>query len=283
MADFLTLPAEGEIPDEAASQDVIAFHPQGNRPPLFLIQTWKKEMVNIQRLAHHLGPEQPIFSVNPPHGDNREDFPRRDSTWSDYALEKLDRIGHPGTWRLGGWSFGGTLSLGVAQRLMDREEKVENVILYDAIFPGLSRSSHRNRKSHPIHRIASNVTEYYERPEAERKEALNRMMSGWKRRLTGTEEKWVTERKNRMDFLHRAIHVAYLNYEEFAFDGAVNLLWTDETFKKAQDLTLGWHRLLRGPFSAQRIAEGHVEMWHEPHVERVARATRTILDEHNLE
>ena len=278
MPDFFTLHVDGDIPDEAASQDVIAFNPQGHRPPLFLIQTWKKEIRNIQRIARHLGSDQPLFSINPPHGETREDFPRRDSTWSDYALEKLDQIGHSGPWHVGGWSFGGTLSLGVAQRLIDRNEKVENVILYDAIFPGLSRSSHRNRKSHPIHRIASTINDYYERPEAERKENLNRMLSGWKRRLTGAEEKWVKERKDRMDFLHRAIHVAYLNYQEFEYGGVVDLLWTDETLKKAQDLTLGWHGLLRGPFTSQRIAEGHVEMWHEPHIEHVANATRAILD-----
>ncbi|MEE3328023.1 MAG: thioesterase domain-containing protein [Myxococcota bacterium] len=277
MAEFYTVHAEGDIPVEAELSDVIGFNTEGSQPPLFLVQTWKKETVNIQRLARHLGPDQPVFSVNPPRGETRDDFPRRDSNWSEYALERLDRLGHAGTWRIGGWSFGGTLSLGVAQRLLDRGEKVENVILFDAIFPGLSRSSRRNRKSHPIHRIASSISDYYDRPDQERKEALNRMLSGWKRRLVGTEEKWVADRKKRMDLLHRAIHVAYLNYQEFKFHGPVNLLWTDETFKKAQDLSLGWHPHLRGPFSSQRIAAGHVEMWHEPDIQRVASVTRSIL------
>ena len=278
MSDFYTVQAAGDIPDEANSQDVVAFNTQGHRPPLFLIQTWKNEIQNIQRMALHVGPDQPVFAVNPPRGENREDFPRRDPAWSDYALEKLDQIGHSGPWHLGGWSFGGTLSLGVAQRLIDRNEKVENVILYDAIFPGLSRSSRRNRKSHPIHRIARSINDYYERPEKDRQENLNRMISGWKRRLTGTEEKWVAERKDRMDLLHRAIHVAYLNYQGLEFGGVVDLLWTDETLKKAQDLTLGWHGLLRGAFTSQRIAEGHVEMWHEPSIVHVAQATLAILD-----
>ena len=278
MADFYTVPVEGQITQEARSADLIAFNPHGVLNPVFIIQTWKDEILNLQRLARHLGPDQPIFSVNPPRGETREDFPRRDSVWSDYALERLDRLGHNGPWRIGGWSFGGTLCLRIAQHLMDRGETVETVILYDSLYPGLSRSSRHNRKSNPIHRVASTINDYYDRPAEAREKARRKMISGWKRRLTLGEGKWASSRSKRMTLLHRAIHVAYLNYQGFEFSAPVDLLWTDQTMKETRDLTLGWRSLVRGPFSSQRVAERHVEMWDEPDIQQVADATRSILN-----
>lgn len=283
VADFYTVQVEGDIPDQARSSDLIAFNPDGRRAPLFLIQTWKDEILNLQRLAFHLGADQPIFSVNPPRGEKREDFPRRDSVWSEYALQRLDRLGHDAAWRIGGWSFGGALALGVSQRLMDRGEKIETVILYDALFPGLSRSSRHNRKSNPIHRVASSINDYFDRPKNDRKKAFDRMIAGWKRSLMRTEGKWASQKKAQMDLLHRAIHVAYLNYQGFEFDAPVNLLWTDQTMKETRDLTLGWRTLIRGPFSSQRVAASHVGMWSEPSIEGVARATEAILSQASTE
>ena len=277
MSSVFVLSVDGEIPEDAISSDLIGLNTEGSRPPLFLIQTWDKEILNIQRLARFLGPDQPVFSVNPPRGQRREDFPRRDSTWSRYAIERLDRLKHTGPWRIGGWSFGGALALCTAKLLLDRGQKIESVILFDTIFPGLSRSSNRKREKNPIHRIASSVNAYYDRPPEERREVLSKTLAAWKSKLGGGEEKWVTKKKGRMGFLHRAIHVAYLNYEEFEFDGPVALFWTEETMKKANDLSLGWHRYLRGPFVSQKVAESHVQMWDEPHIERVAEAFTNYL------
>mgnify|MGYP001239970328 CR=1 FL=1 len=271
------LAVDEDIPDEALASDLIGFNTEGSQSPLFLIQTWDKEIFHVQRLARYLGPDQPVFSVNPPRGQRREDFPRRDSTWSQYALERLDRLGHTGPWRIGGWSFGGALSLRIAKLLLGRGEQIESVILFDAVFPGLSRSSNRKRQKNPIHRIASSVNDYYDRPQEERKAAFNQRLAVLKRRLRGGEEKWRAERRGRMGLLQRAIHVAFLNYEEFEFEGPVALFWTSETMKKNNDLSLGWHRYLRGPFFSQWVAEGHVEMWHEPHIERVAEACEIFL------
>ena len=271
-----SLSVEEEIPDEALAADLVGFNVHGSQWPFFLVQTYT-EIRHIQGLAYLLGPEQPVVAVNPPRGELREDFPRRDIAWSNYALERLDRLGYQGPWRLGGWSFGGAIALRLGKLLADNGQDVQSVVLFDTVCPDLSRSARRLRPSNPIHRLAKSVNEYFERPEEEGVDTLKKLVAAGRKRLGGSKKKRLVQRRDQMGFLQRAIHVAYLNYERFEFRGPVALLWTDETMKAKRDLSLGWHEYIRGPFFSQRVGEGHTEMWMEPHVQQVAQACEFFL------
>ena len=267
------LDVEKEIPDEAFASDLIGFNLSGRQLPLFLIQT-TVDISIIQGLARLLGPEQPVVAVNPPRGQKREDFPRRALAWSHYAMERLNRLGHPGPWRVGGWSFGGAIALRLAKLLVDSGEEVQSVVLFDTVCPDLSPSAHRNYIANPIHRIATRVNEFYDRPEEER--TFRRILAAVKRRLDGSMQRRNQDRRDQMGLLTRAIHVAYLNYAKFEIDAPVALLWTEKTMQDRKDLGLGWQGYFRGPFFSQRVGYDHVEMWEES-IETIAEACELFL------
>lgn len=269
------------VTEAIIDSDMICIHSDGSKTPLFLLQSWADEIPKIQRMAELLGPDQPVYAVNPPRGDKPEDFPRRAPIWSDYCLERLDRLEYSGPWILGGWSFGGTLAMGVAQSLIGRGEEVRLVLLLDSALPRSPSSAKRVSRTGLLERSVRSANKYYETPIDQRGNFMAEKIKWWKikigRTLRGGTKKWVEDRRRRMGLLHRSLHVSYLNYEPFYSEAPAYLLWTEESMGKTHDVTLGWQRYHRGPFFSEMTDGGHVSMWDEPNIVRLAQLAEKAL------
>jgi thioesterase domain-containing protein len=272
---------EAVVGEAAVASDIIGLNLDGGRPPLFLIQSWKDEIPKIQRLARLMGPDQPIVGINPPRGEDRDAFPRRAEVWVDFCLERLDRLKYTGPWKLGGWSFGGTLSVGVGEVLAERGDEVQLLLLIDSSFPRSPTVTYSRKNMSFVQRAVRSASDFYDVPVADRESFLKEKMMWWRvkarRWLLGEKKQWLEERKSKMDLLQRALHVSYLNYVPTYSTSRIFLMWTDESIGKTKDLSLGWRRHHRGPFLAKRVAAGHVSLWDDPDIEGVATLTKEAL------
>ena len=296
----LTIDGEvrGEADDAAAERaELVTFSRTGSRPPLFLIRTWKGEITSQRSLARRLGPEQPIHSIAPPRGERPEDFPIDAEAWADLALSRVLEIPHAGPYLLGGWSFGGVIALGVAERLARKGFEVALVAMLDSRLPkprplrqrGSARRSGLHKSVRQLERFLSLPTRrerlaFLRQRLARRKEKFSARWQRLRGRAAPRAEvvtvatpgvapedaTHVTMTGRRMSQLQRAIWVAYLKYRPFGSALPVLQLRTEQSEAKAGDAVLGWGPWLHGDLESARVPGAHMTMFEEPHVGELA-------------
>lgn len=311
---LLEVPASGEIDrDRAAAADVLVYNAGGVRPPLVTIRTWSKEGEHFRVLARALGPEQPIYSIAPPDFETLDAYPRTTGEWVEQLMPIVRRLDFQGEWLLGGWSFGGVLALELGERLAAEGQRVGLVLMIDTRKPKArpetkpgakmpvrlrklgrqiveysSLESRRERFAYlrarldPLRGIAKRRDRRARRAaRAERKQrrAAERQAAG---RPAEAQEGLIVTRftGERMSFLQRTIHVAYLKYVSHPTALPIALLRTRESRERSgDDPSLGWWPLARGRFSVEEIEGTHWTVFDPASIESLAPRVESLLRE----
>ncbi|AKT41191.1 non-ribosomal peptide synthetase [Chondromyces crocatus] len=111
---------------------LIPIRPGGSRPPLFFIHPVGGDVICYGALARHLDPEQPLYAFQSP-GLYGGDLLADDiEAMAAHYVDAL-KADHPeGPYRLGGWSFGGTLAFAMAGQLQRQGQEVALLVLVDS-------------------------------------------------------------------------------------------------------------------------------------------------------
>ena len=275
--EFEAVPATGPIDTETAQErPILGIHVSGSRAPLYFARVWRAdEIEGYRQLARCLGPDQPVYLIAPPPESSRADYRATVDSWSNHLLAALRELGASGPLFLGGWSLGGVIALEAARKLEAAGEKISLVCLIDSWIP---RKHAKGSRSFP-----RKLLELYEklrsRPAGDRWEVLRGpilwRLSEMRRRGLGRlarlggipgQPTLTEDRGAGADPLRRAVFVAYLKYEPQPTELPVALYWCDESRSSVGEATLGWYRLLRGPFESRRVPGGHFDLFQEPQV-----------------
>lgn len=291
-----------------AREPILVLNRGGSLPPLFCICTWTEEMANYQSLARRLGPDQPLYSVNPPTGSKPSDFPGDIDQWADWCIERLGSLVECQSVALAGWSFGGVVALRVAEKLEERGVAVRVVNLFDSTMPR-RKPRGDDRKRSELHRFAVAFEQLFQFESAgARVLFVRRYLRKLRKRLFKKARRGVralrhlgarrapvglqelqspagalnirngSARKQRKPLLMRAIRIAYLKYEVRPTSVPVALYWCEESRSKVGDASLGWSTRLRGSFHSHQIQGVHRTLFEEPQVgllaQRLERALR---------
>ncbi|MBZ5595292.1 MAG: alpha/beta fold hydrolase [Acidobacteriia bacterium] len=115
----------------APPRSLVPIQPNGSKPPLVCVAGLDGEAVFFRRLADFLGPDQPIFGLEPPGRDGQQPLLLRLEDIASHYVREL-RAAYPnGPYYLGGYSFGGLVIFEMAQQLHRQGEKVGLVALLD--------------------------------------------------------------------------------------------------------------------------------------------------------
>jgi thioesterase domain-containing protein/acyl carrier protein len=108
----------------------------GSAPRTFWVHSVVGEMNWAVRLAHHMGPEWPVFGFKAAALEvERPAFSRLEEMAAAYV--KAMRAAQPaGPYILGGFSFGGSVAFEMARQLGEAGERVAWLVLLDAYAPG---------------------------------------------------------------------------------------------------------------------------------------------------
>jgi len=118
--------------DEQMSAPLVEIQPKGSRPPLYCIGEVSGEVIVFRRLALELGPDQPLYGLQPFHllGPH----PTVQQLAAAYIHElRLRGDSHPS--RLLGYSFGGLVAVEMARQLQAKGVDPPLVVLIDAGYP----------------------------------------------------------------------------------------------------------------------------------------------------
>ncbi len=303
---LIEVATEGEYDrDKAAAADIIVYNARGLRTPLVVVRTWSKEGEHFRAVARALGPDQPIFSLAPPDFPTLDEYPRTTDEWTTQLMPLMRRLDLQGELLLGGWSFGGVVALELAERLAAEGQCIALVLMIDTRKPK-SRPETKPGVKMPtrLRKLARQLLEYSEFEtrrerlaylrlrldpflgiEKRRARRLRRAARSERKQTRAAERSAKAARSSappeglivtswtgeRMTFLQRTIHVAYLKYKSHPTTLPIVLFRTQESMERSgDDPGLGWWPLPRGRFVVEGISGTHWTIFEADHIERLA-------------
>jgi amino acid adenylation domain-containing protein len=115
---------------------VVAIQPEGSKPPLFCIHGAGGNVLMYRRLSDYLGPDQPIFGIQPQGLDGNETPIDRIQEMAALYIQKMREQQPEGPYFLAGLSSGGVIAFEMAQLLRAQGQKVALLVLMEAFGPG---------------------------------------------------------------------------------------------------------------------------------------------------
>jgi thioesterase domain-containing protein/acyl carrier protein len=114
---------------------LVAIHPGGSKPPLFLIHPAGGHVFPYIHLAQCLGPDQPCYGLQAKGVDDGQDPLTRIEDMATYYIHAIQTVQPTGPYLLGGWSMGGVVAFEMAQQLHAQGQRVPLLAILDGRIP----------------------------------------------------------------------------------------------------------------------------------------------------
>lgn len=270
---------------------------EDDRPRLWFVHDLQGSAYRVRHLAHHLGPDQPVWSFESPLLAGE---PNRFSSLEAFAanyLTDLRRAQPSGPYWLAGYSFGGICAYEMARQLRREDEEVAFVGVVD-VGPGYRGPGWSTRRSpfRPWFGVEKPPPEGADLAEQRRyyREMFRRSPIGTARHLmvrSGLARLVDPVRfaaDLRRDGRVRPEWRLWYAWEEHwklaakawdrgnTYDGAVDLFWADET--ASADATMGWGPLVT-ELRIHRFSGDHEGILEERGAKLLADTLRDALDD----
>ncbi len=112
-------------------KSLVAVQPGGSKPPLFLVPPGSGTVLRFADLARHLGPDQPVYGLEPLGHDDRDQPMNRVEDMVALYLKEIRELQPTGPYLLAGICFGAHVALEMARQLSEQGEHVALVALLD--------------------------------------------------------------------------------------------------------------------------------------------------------
>jgi thioesterase domain-containing protein/acyl carrier protein len=114
-----------------AWHSLVTIQPGGVRPPLFCIHGESGNLLMYRSLARHLGPDQPIYGLQPQGLDGKQAPLTRIEDMAARYIKEIQVIQPEGPYFLAGYCMGGTIAFEMAQQLSGQGHRVNLLALLD--------------------------------------------------------------------------------------------------------------------------------------------------------
>ena len=114
---------------------LVPLQPNGSRQPLFLVHTTPGDILGYGNLVHHLGPDQPCYGFQSLGLYQPEQAHTSIEEMAAYYVRLLLSFRSEGPFILGGWCYGGIVSVEMAQQLLAQGHQVDLLVLIDTWAP----------------------------------------------------------------------------------------------------------------------------------------------------
>jgi thioesterase domain-containing protein/acyl carrier protein len=111
---------------------LVPIQPSGHLPPFYFVSGAGGHVLLFRAVATHLGPEQPVYALQPPGLDGKQPFLTRIEDIASYYLREIKAVQPVGPYYLAGYSFGGIVTFEMAQQLRSNGEEVGLLALLDS-------------------------------------------------------------------------------------------------------------------------------------------------------
>jgi len=246
---------------------LICMRAEGGRTPFFCVHALLGSTFHFFALANLLSPEQPFYALQAPGLDGEETAVGKIEDLAAFYLHYIREVQPKGPYRLGGYSFGGLVSLEMARQLTEAGEEVSHLIIFGTDTP-LSSSLPKQFE------ILGFIGQYW----LDFHKNIVMPFFSYEKRVA-----WERELEN-IGFAPKALHVAgthslaAMRYNPRPYSGRITLLETlEQQLSSPLDPSRGWHRLAAGGVESMLVTGNHLSMLDEPHVRDLADKLNLLL------
>jgi aspartate racemase len=270
---------------------LVPINPGGSQLPLFLVHGAEGNVLLYRRLAHHLGPDQPVYGLQSQGLNGNGSFHTSIEEMASHYVRELIALQPSGPYRLGGYCLGGTIAFEMAQQLQAQGERVSLVAMLDTYNPN-TLPLVKLRTMMPL-LLLQNVWFH----------SANFCLAGNKDRWSFVREKWdvaLARLEIRLRAVYHALHVrgspgvrnsyphlmvkrvndeAASRYVPRPYSGRVVVIQPKANFSGLDDPSLGWNEVVHEGLEVRRIRVYPKGMLVEPFVQMLAQELSAYLRE----
>jgi thioesterase domain-containing protein/acyl carrier protein len=301
MQDAPTIEALSRVieqkPDVAPWSALVGLQSQGPRPPFFCVHGAGGTVLSLTDLARHCAPHQPFYGVRAAAPEGPGPAPSRVEDIARHNLEAIRAFQPQGPYYLGGYSFGGSVALEMAQQLHARGERVALLAVLDHTPPPVryrrfvwAPTLGMDLVLNAVQWVAEDVwragsgwklATFRSRARVATRQTLNLLMrSGAASGRTDVEEIFAgRELPGPFRQLLETHYQAMRDYQPRPYPGRVTLFRARvRPLLRAHGRDLGWRPLARGGLRIITVPGNHETILKPPHVKVLA---ATLLAELN--
>ncbi len=283
-------------PDTAkCASPLVPIQSAGDRPPLFFVHPLVGVVFPYYDLATQLGKVQPFYGLQSVGFDPAQEPHLSVEEMAAAYIRAIQTVQPTGPYNLGGWSLGSLVAFEMAQQLQRAGQPVGSLIVLDTSAPSAVQGN-----ISPIAAVAFFLTMMprfiwpyvadYGYLLTQDNRAAPLPVPGLLRVLLRRARMASVLRDNarpiltRQPLLKRMWYMMGVNirvaaaYRAQAYPHSLTLLHTGHP---SADPTLGWGGLAAGGVDVRLMSGNHFSLLRQPHVQRVAREIRGILDGSN--
>jgi thioesterase domain-containing protein/acyl carrier protein len=275
--------------EATGEHSVVPLHETGSRPPLFLIAGVGGHVFTFHKFARLLGADQPTYGVKAIGIDGIRRTPDRFEEVAAEYVREITTLRPHGPYLLGGYSIGAVVALEVALQLQKRGEEVPLLLAFDAYAPGYPpRRSFWRRLSLHLNRLlvppaGRRRWPYLRQRMLSLKERVYRRLGLGHRIPLPVPGLDMLLSQDVLQRVWSALHAGYLRYQPNSrFAGTVVLVRATELDDwdelVCDDPLFGWERWVDTPVEPHNLPGGHLELFHERNIERLARLVRECVE-----
>jgi amino acid adenylation domain-containing protein len=272
-------------PLRAEMDPVVALQPEGHLPPFFCVHGIGGDVVNLHRLAVHMGKQRPFFGIR-----RTSAYRLTDSVCDMAARYVAAMLKHQpsGPFYLGGYSFGAAVAYEIARQLVEQGHQIGLLAMIDQHRPGLRLTLPAAIAALPRmlpYILARMRDELAQVPPADRFREMQRLLLLWSKTALGFRGDAVsmfgvspneTELRELVDANLRALR----DYRPIPARIPITLFRAEVPLLThcAMDRTLGWGELTGRDVRVRVVSGNHGSMVSEPLVRQLAKALSDELD-----
>ena len=277
---------------------LVAIQPGGSKRPFFCVPGGGGNVIYFYDLAHHLGPDQPLYGLQARGLDGKSEPHTRVEEMAAYYIEAIQTVQPQGPYLLGGHSFGSWVAFEIAQQLRRRGHEVALLAILDTPAP-----------------VPSNKPIDVDLDETSRLIKTFRLIERWlgKNLEISYEDLQFLEPAEQFDYIkERLIEVNLLPPEaetrqvrglvqvfdancyasdryltQEVYPSRITLLRASEIHPEdtelqtelLQDSTWGWDKFATGPLEIHAVPGDHITMMANPHVQVLAKRLKVCLEQ----
>jgi thioesterase domain-containing protein len=118
---------------------LVAIQPNGKKPPFFCVHAAGGHVLFYRDLSRRLGPDQPFYGIQRVGLDGRQPDPSSVGDMAAFYIHEMRTLQPEGPYFLGGSSLGGLVAFEMACQLVEMNQPVGMLALFDTHGPGYPR------------------------------------------------------------------------------------------------------------------------------------------------
>ncbi|RKZ91700.1 MAG: non-ribosomal peptide synthetase [Candidatus Parabeggiatoa sp. nov. 1] len=274
--------------DSQTWSSLVAIQPNGTKPPFFCVPGVGGNVLYFYELAHHLGPDQPVYGLQAVGLDGKSAPFTRIEDMAAHYLKELQTIQPQGPYLLGGHSFGGLVAFEISLQLQKQGHEVAFLGIFDMIAPPFTAVGVKWDDTQWLNKIA----QFLERELGQKLEFNYEILQSLD---ADAQLDYLNKQLKKADCLPPNAPLTQLRGLVNVFKAnsqiqytPIEITKTPITLFKAKEArsdvfenepTCGWHKFSESGVSVQIVPGDHFTMLKKPHVQILAAQLKEGLEQ----